>query len=467
LTIYTILVESKKSDNNCLAAFAHYPKGRSLVKYAIVGTGSRAELFVSALVNKYRSDHELVALCDSNPQRIKYHQERIRSQFPDVEVQGFNSEDFDLMIRSKSPEVIIVTTVDAQHHKYIIRALQMGCNVITEKPMTTSDQNCRDILRAVDLSGLEVRVAFNYRWGVGVSRVKEILQDSIGPIHHVSLQYLLDTDHGADYFRRWHRNREMSGGLLVHKATHHFDLVNWWTNSVPETVFGIGKLAFYGDGNGPARVYSNRSECSRYGIKHNPFQLDLSSSEKFRGLYKEAQKFDGYRRDMDVFGSGIDIEDTMSVIVGYRTGIQLSYSLVAYSSMEGFVVTFHGDRGRLQYEEIHRPRTRIDEVGRNIDTDEDGWSSTITVQNLFKEARHEKVEIAEGGHGGADPLMLRSLFGKETRKDPLQRIAGHQQGAASIMIGAAANKSICEGTPASISELCPELGSASRLSELI
>jgi predicted dehydrogenase len=319
----------------------------------------------------------------------------------------------------------------------------------------------------VDQTGLEVRVAFNYRWGVGVGRVKEILQDSIGPIHHVSLQYLLDTDHGADYFRRWHRNREMSGGLLVHKATHHFDLVNWWTNSVPETVFGMGNLAFYGDGNGPARVYSDRSDYGGHDIQGNPFQLDLSSTEKFRGLYKEAQKFDGYRRDMDVFSSGIDIEDTMSVIVGYRTGIQLSYSLVAYSSMEGFMVTFHGDRGRLQYEEIHRPRTRIDEAGRNIDTDEDGWSSTITVQNLFKEARQEKVEITEGGHGGADPLMLDSLFGKETRKDPLQRIAGHQQGAASIMIGVAANRSISEGTPANISELCPELGSASRLSELI
>ncbi len=437
------------------------------MKYALVGTGSRSELFISALINEYRSDHELVALCDSNPHRIKYHQERIRSQSPDLEVQGFRSEDFDLMVSSMSPDVVIVTTVDAQHHKYIIRALQLGCEVITEKPMTTSDKNCRDILRTVNQTGLGVRVAFNYRWGGGVGRVKEILQDSIGPIHHVSLQYLLDTDHGADYFRRWHRNREMSGGLLVHKATHHFDLVNWWTDSVPETVFGIGKLAFYGDGNGPARVYSNQPGSGREGIQHNPFQIDLSATEKFRGLYQEAQQFDGYRRDMDVFGSGINIEDTMSVIVGYRTGIHLSYSLVAYSSMEGFVVTFHGDKGRLKYEEIHRPRTRIDEAGRSIDTDENEWSSTITRQYLFQEAKQENIEISQGGHGGADPLMLASLFGEEAGPDPLHRVAGHQQGAASILIGAAANKSISNGNSAKISELCPELGSANNLSDLI
>ncbi|MCL0054584.1 Gfo/Idh/MocA family oxidoreductase [Dehalococcoidia bacterium] len=436
------------------------------MKYAIVGTGSRSELFISALVNEYRLDHELVALCDSNSQRIKYHQERIRSQSPDVEVQGFKSEDFDLMIRSKNPDVVIVTTVDAQHHKYIIKALQMGCNVITEKPMTISEKNCRDILRAVDQTGLDVRVAFNYRWGVGVSRVKEILQDSIGPIHHVTLQYLLDTDHGADYFRRWHRTREMSGGLLIHKATHHFDLVNWWTNSVPETVFGIGKLAFYGDENGPARVYSNQSESRRDGTPHNPFQIDLSSTEKFRGLYQLAQQFDGYRRDMNVFDNGINIEDTMSVIVGYRTGVHLSYSLIAYSSMEGFVVTFHGDKGRLEYEEIHRPRTRIDETGRSIDTDEDEWSSAITVQHLFQQAQREKIEISRGGHGGADPLMLKSLFEEQIRRDPLDRVAGHQQGAASMLIGAAANKSISSGSPTKISEICPELGSANKLSDL-
>ena len=436
------------------------------MKYAVVGTGSRSELFISALVNEYRSDHELVALCDSNPQRIKYHQERIRSQSPDVEVQGFKSEDFDLMIRSKNPDVVIVTTVDAQHHMYIIKALQMGCNVITEKPMTTSEKNCRDILKAVDQTGLDVRVAFNYRWGTGVSRVKAILRDSIGPIHHVSLQYLLDTDHGADYFRRWHRNREMSGGLLIHKATHHFDLVNWWTDSVPETVFGIGKLAFYGNTNGPAHFYSDQDGLGREGVTDNPFQIDLSSTDKFRGLYQEAQRFDGYRRDMDVFGPGIDIEDTMSVIVGYRTGIHLSYSLVAYSSMEGFVVTFHGDKGRLEYEEIHRPRTRIDETGRSIDTDEDEWSSIITVQHLFQEAQQEKIEISRGGHGGADPLMLLSLFGGEAKRDPLARVAGHQQGAASMLIGAAANNSISSGSPTKISELCPELGSASKLSDL-
>ena len=57
--------------------------------------------------------------------------------------------------------------------------------------------------------------------------------------------WMLDTRHGAEYFHRWHRMRGNSGSLLVHKATHHFDLVNWWIDDIPEEVFAHGSLRYY------------------------------------------------------------------------------------------------------------------------------------------------------------------------------------------------------------------------------
>ena len=193
----------------------------------------------------------------------------------------------------------------------------------------------------------------------------------------------------------------------------------------------------------------------------------MSSSNKLDGLYLQAQRHDGYQRDQDVFSEGISIEDTMSVVVKYRSGVHLSYSLVAYSSMEGFVVTFHGDRGRLHYEEIHRQRTRIDNTGRAIDTDKDQWSSKVTLQKIFEPAVEEIVESSEGGHGGADPQMLDYLFSDSKVADYLGRNAGHQQGAASMLIGDAANKSFQDGREHSIEDICPELGDSVRLSDLV
>ncbi len=67
----------------------------------------------------------------------------------------------------------------------------------------------------------------------------------IGDVMSVDFQWLLNTHHGADYFRRWHGNKANSGGLMVHKATHHFDLVNWWLSALPVSVHANGKREFY------------------------------------------------------------------------------------------------------------------------------------------------------------------------------------------------------------------------------
>ena len=141
-------------------------------------------------------------------------------------VPGYTADRFDDMLREQKPDEVFVCTKDSTHHDFIVRALHAGCDVITEKPMTTDAEKCRAILDAVKTTGRRVRVAFNYRWAPFRSRVKELIASgTVGKIHSVNLEYLLDTNHGADYFRRWHAQIENSGTLLVHKSTHHFDLV--------------------------------------------------------------------------------------------------------------------------------------------------------------------------------------------------------------------------------------------------
>ncbi len=77
------------------------------------------------------------------------------------------------------------------------------------------------------------------------------MEGAIGDILNIDFEWMLDTSHGADYFRRWHRKLENSGGLLVHKATHHFDIINWLIEQDPETVYANGTLHFYGKDRQP------------------------------------------------------------------------------------------------------------------------------------------------------------------------------------------------------------------------
>lgn len=79
-------------------------------------------------------------------------------------VRTYKTEEFDTMIEAERPDVVIVTSVDRTHHRYIVRALELGCDVITEKPMTVDVEKCKETYDAVERTGRKVRVTFNYRY---------------------------------------------------------------------------------------------------------------------------------------------------------------------------------------------------------------------------------------------------------------------------------------------------------------
>ena len=109
------------------------------------------------------------------------------------------------------------------------------------------------MLDAEKQAGRPIVVTFNYRYAPKHQTIKEILlSGAIGKVTSVDFSWYLDTAHGADYFRRWHRLKEKSGSLWVHKATHHFDLVNWWLDADPVEVQAFGSLSHYGKARAPS-----------------------------------------------------------------------------------------------------------------------------------------------------------------------------------------------------------------------
>jgi predicted dehydrogenase len=214
-------------------------------RYAIVGTGGRHYMYHDAILGRFAGTSELVGLCDTNAGRVRLSQDRARAKTGRT-VPGYAAGDFDRMIAETKPDAVIVTTVDAFHHEYICRAMELGCDAITEKPMTNEAERCRRVLETLRTTGRRLRVTFNYRYSPPRTQVKDLLMSGvIGDILSVDFHWMLNTSHGADYFRRWHSQKRFSNGLMVHKATHHFDLINWWLSAVPVSVYATGKREFY------------------------------------------------------------------------------------------------------------------------------------------------------------------------------------------------------------------------------
>jgi predicted dehydrogenase len=427
-------------------------------RYAIVGTGARAGMYVDAIVGPYRDAAELVGLCDVSQTRMDWHNRRLAAATGMALRPTYGADRFDAMVAETRPDTVIVTTVDATHHTYIARAMELGCDAITEKPMTTDVERMRVIFDAIERTGRSLRVAFNYRYAPAHTTLRRLMTEgAVGRPLCVDFSWLLDTRHGADYFRRWHRERESSGGLLVHKATHHFDLVNWWIDSRPREVFALGSLSFYGRRNAEARgeSYPYARYTGSRQAESDPFALFLDRSATLRGLYLEAEAESGYLRDLNVFGEPITIDDTMTVTARYDNGALLSYCLVAYAPWEGLRVAITGDRGRVEMDIVENVTHLMADQERATASKGAFKAARITMCPMFGEPYEVDVSHGEGGHGGADPVMLAQLFAPAPPADPYGRAASHLDGAASLLVGFAANESVRNGTLVRTRDLFP------------
>jgi predicted dehydrogenase len=426
-------------------------------RYAIVGTGSRATMYIDAICGQFAPYCDLVGLCDTSAVRAGYHNQRLAARYGRDEVPFWPAEHFSLMLSQARPDIVIVTTVDAFHHHYIIGAMEQGCDVITEKPMTIDAEKVGAVLAAVRETSRHLTVTFNYRYAPGFTRLRQVIAEgAIGTPHLVDFSWMLDTSHGADYFRRWHREKPMSGGLLVHKASHHFDLVNWWTGSWPATVFALGSLAFYGSKAAAARGESYAHSRYTGTSLNDPFALDLGRSEMLRGLYRDAEQETGYVRDRNVFGEGISIEDTMAVSARYQNGVLLSYSLVAYTPWEGLRVAITGDKGRAELYERHGAHV-IEQTPTGTEAGaDDRQLRQILLYPMFQGPTEVDIPAGKGSHGG-DGHMLEQLFDPAAPPDPWGRTASHLDGAAAVLLGAAANRSIATGDVVAIKDLGADL----------
>ncbi|MEN9402212.1 MAG: putative oxidoreductase YteT precursor [Verrucomicrobiota bacterium] len=421
-------------------------------RFAIVGCGGRHQMYQDAIETTYKEHAQLVALCDLNPGRVEVARARSAKNGAAVPP-GYAHTDFEKMITETKPEFVIVTTVDATHADYIVRALEAGCDAITEKPLTTTAAMCQRILDATKRTGRHLRVTFNYRYSPPRTQVKDLLMSGeIGEILSVDFHWMLNTTHGADYFRRWHGEKKNSGGLMIHKASHHFDLVNWWLGAVPVSVYATGKREFYTPAM--ARRFGLKSHHERCHTCPEQdqcgFFFSLANNPGLKSLYLDQEKYDGYHRDQCVFNPRIDIEDTMNVLVTYDNKVTLAYSLNAFNAWEGYHIVFNGTKGRLEHTIVEQTYVNgTDSVQGGIADD----GITTRIIPLRGSPRRIDAWTGTGGHGGGDKVMLDEIFLPEVPADKYMRASNEHAGAASILIGVAANQCFQTGQPVKIADL--------------
>lgn len=425
-------------------------------KYAFCGMSNRSiYMFVKSLLDNYTAVGRPVAFLDKDPLRFEVCQHNVPAA---QDVPTYSDEEFDKMIAETQPDAVVVAGADFTHARYALAALEKNLDVIIEKPMTTTAEDARRIMEAEKRSKGKVVVTFNYRYTATHRRIKEMILDgACGRLTFADLAWYVDTHHGASYFKRWNRTRAGSGGLSIHKCSHHFDLLNWWMGQTPVEVFAYGALNHYGP-NGeknPRKVDGrhchdcpDRNDCA-YIMRWQPNRhVEPPKDEHLDAVRGRAHgNYTNYSPDQCIFDSEIDIEDTYAVTIRYDGGAMAAYSVGFSQPYEGYRLGLSGTEGRIETQEYHGSRTPFEVEDQ-----------TITLLPLFSTGREVITPLTTaGGHGGGDPMILDDIFLGPNPRRPYEILSGAREGALAVAVGEAVWRSVKSGKPVRIADLLGEV----------
>lgn len=395
---------------------------------------------------------ELVGLLDIDSERMEAFCQTVKRQIP-----CYDASEMARMIEETRPDVVLVTTPDYSHAQYIIAAMELGCDVIVEKPMVIDSKQIKAVREAEERTGQKVTVALNYRYTPTHKALRRmIMAGKLGRITNIEFSYNLDIRHGSSYFYRWNRERAKSGGMSIHKCCHHFDLINWLIGDEPEWVFAFGALNYYGpdgalrprDESGwPLGPAEEKRQCfifqKHYAERFSPESDDIAGN--VYPLPSSGQYPPDLRRY--IYDAQIDIEDTYSMVTRYRGGASMAYSCCFCSPWEGYILGINGTGGRVEVVHHSNP----DSTGKNNSAAGDGLI-------IFFPLRGGREDIAVpavvGGHDGADFVIQRDLFDHVSDESKeLKLVAGSEDAAISVAMGEAVWRSAVERRPINVADL--------------
>ena len=417
---------------------------KKVKRYALCGVSARGiHMFLQPMYRTFAAYARPVALLDIDPLRF----EVCKSETPEsADLPTYQPCEFGRMLEETRPDAVIVAGVDRTHAEYILAALAHDLDVISEKPMATTSEDCRKIVEAEKRSRGKVVCTFNFRYPPAHRRMRELILDGrVGRITNMDLSWYVDTKHGSSYFNRWNRMRCNSGGLSIHKSSHHFDLVNWLCGGIPESVHAFGGRYYYGADSpyNPSRKAGRVCETCEERLKCAYFRRWATRQDAIEvpddhiGSFTVGRKnqYTDYRPDRCIFDPEIDIEDTYIANVRYADGALLNYSCNFSMPFEGYRLAVNGTKGRLETQEWHAPARTPFPVEEQ---------QYIDYFPLFGSRERLWSVPGTGSHNGGDPLIREDLFIGPDPDRPYRILSGALEAWYSVAVGEAVWRSIKE-----------------------
>ena len=344
-----------------------------MYKLAIIGAGRRIAPQVKEILKN--EDFALIAICDTDIETAK-------KRFEDIDGITYYT-DAEQMLQTEAPDGVFIGTRCSTHTQYACLVAKYNIPMFLEKPVCTTEEDLTKLEGILHINEKTV-VSFPLRLCSTVQRVKEILDSGrVGTPAHV--QAYNNVNYGRGYYHKWYRDENETGGLLLQKATHDLDCINYLLGDLqPTTICAMtSKQVFKGDK--PADLHC--ADCP----EKETCPEGVNNINKING--------DPYEiKDLCCFSTATGNEDSSSVLVMYENGLHVAYS-------QNFIVRRSaGKRG-----------ARIISYDATLEFDLYSGEIKIIYHN---EDRVETLNSnTEGSHFGGDEMLLRNFADVVRGKD--------------------------------------------------
>ena len=330
-------------------------KIESPVKVILIGAGHRGNIYASYML-EYPEEMKIVAVADASLSRRKQAAEEYT--IPD---QYCFSDWSEIFKRPKFADAVIIATPDQLHTQPCLAALEAGYDVLLEKPIAPTEEECRQILQKAKETGRIVGVCHVLRYSPYFRELKQVIDAGlIGNI--ISIQHMEPIEHihmSHSYVRGKWRNSKKATPIILAKSSHDTDIIRWLVNSPVHDVHCFGNLSWFTNRNAPKGSTERCTDgCAVEGTcPYSAIQIYYRDRKRLYVFDPPAEEDDWGEHILEqlkttdygrcVYKMDNDQPDHLTVNMLFENGVTAAFSMEAHVSYEGRRTRIMGSAGDI------------------------------------------------------------------------------------------------------------------------
>ncbi len=367
------------------------------LKVAVIGAGARGQNAYGQYCLDFPEQINYVAAVDPRSEQLQ----KISKNHNIAKEMLFTDED-DFYKLGKVCDAVVIANMDKDHYYTILKCLDLGYDILLEKPITPSRSELQTIERKVAETGCKIMVCYVLRYTPFFKKLKDLIDEqAIGEVIGIDHTEYIGNYHMAHSFVRgnW-RNSEQSSPIVLQKTSHDLDILTWLVESDYEEVYSYGKLNYFKPENAPTGATEKCINCPHHDCRYNAqrFYLEpLPGGWANNVLAKPTHAGVEQLLANTNYGSCVykikdnDVCDHQVALIKFKNGVDVTFTVSAFHQNQSRFVRIMGTEGSI--------------VANT-------YTNCIQITKLVKDSVSEQQvteiypEQVNSGHGGGDRLIM-------------------------------------------------------------